>query len=30
MYRCARTSSYPTTAQHLLDGREALRGAIRR
>ena len=29
MIRCAGVSSYPTTAQHLLDGREALRGDIR-
>ena len=26
----ATDSSYPTTAQHLWDGREAIRGAIRR
>lgn len=25
----ATASSYPTTAQHLWDGREAIRGAIR-
>ncbi|GAA2233335.1 hypothetical protein GCM10010413_35290 [Promicromonospora sukumoe] len=25
----ATESSYPTTAQHLWDGREAIRGAIR-
>lgn len=25
----ATSSSYPTTAQHLWDGREAIRGAIR-
>ncbi|MDR7380809.1 hypothetical protein J2S48_000324 [Promicromonospora iranensis] len=26
----ATASSYPTTAMHLRDGREAIRGAIRR
>jgi len=26
----ATTSFFPTTAQHLWDGREAIRGAIRR
>lgn len=29
MLRTATTSSFPTTAQHLWDGREAIRGAIR-